>query len=311
LENLDWVFTSTSWSLRFPNTKVLPLDRPISDHIPYLIQIGTQIPKSSVFRFENYWLNFDGFMDVLHLYWNCSPYFGNAARTLSSKFKQLRRGLKAWSRELSNLNTLIHNCSWVIGLMDGLEDARALSRLEKNFRKIVKIHQAKLLEAKRIYWKQRATFRFVKFGDENTKVFQAMATHSHRKNFIGELWLENGDCLVNHAEKAEALWVSYKNRLGQSTFSFMHYDLDRLIQRSALPLLDEPFSDTEIQAALQEMPSGHAPRPDGFNSQFMKKCWRIIKDEFLRLLQQFYMGNVNLDFINGSFITLIPKKENP
>jgi hypothetical protein len=59
------------------------------------------------------------------------------------------------------------------------------------------------------------------------------------------------------------------------------------------------------------MPSGHAPRPDGFNSQFMKKCWRIIKDEFLRLLQQFYMGNVNLDFINGSFITLIPKKENP
>jgi hypothetical protein len=155
--------------------------------------------------------------------------------------------------------------------MDGLEDARALPRLEKNFRRIVKIHQAKLLEAKRIYWKQRATFRFVKFGDENTKVFQAMATHSHRKNFIGELLLENGDCLVNHAEKAEALWVSYKDTLGESIFSFMHYDLDRLIQRSALPFMDEPFSVTEIQAALQEMPSDHAPGPDGFNGQFMKK----------------------------------------
>jgi hypothetical protein len=76
--------------------------------------------------------------------------------------------------------------------------------------------------------------------------------------------------LVNHAEKAEALWVSYKDRLGQSTFNFMHYDLDRLIQRSALPLLDEPFSDTKIQVALQEMPSHHAPGPDGFNGQFMK-----------------------------------------
>jgi hypothetical protein len=35
--------------------------------------------------------------------------------------------------------------------MDGLEDARPLSLIEKNFRKIVKTHLAKLLEFKRIY----------------------------------------------------------------------------------------------------------------------------------------------------------------
>jgi endonuclease/exonuclease/phosphatase family metal-dependent hydrolase len=34
LKKLDWVFTSSSWTLSFPDTKVIPLARPISDHIP-------------------------------------------------------------------------------------------------------------------------------------------------------------------------------------------------------------------------------------------------------------------------------------
>jgi hypothetical protein len=47
------------------------------------------------------------------------------------------------------------------------------------------------------------------------------------------------------------------------------------------------------------------------NGLFMKKCWDTIKGEFCRILSQFYQGNTNLEFINGSFINLIPKKDNP
>jgi hypothetical protein len=54
LAKLDWGFSSTSWTLYFPDTKVVPSSRSIPDHIPYVIQIRTQIPKSQVFRFENY-----------------------------------------------------------------------------------------------------------------------------------------------------------------------------------------------------------------------------------------------------------------
>jgi hypothetical protein len=64
-EKLDWVFTSSSWTLSFPNTKVLPLARPISDHIPYVTQISTHIPKSSIFRFGNIFIEFEGFVDVV------------------------------------------------------------------------------------------------------------------------------------------------------------------------------------------------------------------------------------------------------
>ena len=54
LEQLDWFFTSANWSLTYPNTLVLPMAKITSDHIPCKISIGTSIPKTSIFRFENF-----------------------------------------------------------------------------------------------------------------------------------------------------------------------------------------------------------------------------------------------------------------
>jgi hypothetical protein len=82
------------------------------------------------------------------------------------------------------LNKNINNASWVLALLDGFEEAGTLSILGKNFQKIVKTYLGKLFQAKCTYWRQRATIRFVKLGDENTKVFHVMATHSNRKKYI-------------------------------------------------------------------------------------------------------------------------------
>jgi hypothetical protein len=40
-QKLDWVFTSTTSSLSFLDTKVVLLARPISNHITHVIQIST------------------------------------------------------------------------------------------------------------------------------------------------------------------------------------------------------------------------------------------------------------------------------
>ena len=42
-----------------------------------------------------------------------------------------------------------------------------------------------------------------------------------------------------------------------------------------------------------------------------KKCWHIVKDDFIRLFRDFYCHNVDLRSINSSIIALIPKKDNP
>lgn len=73
---------------------------------------------------------------MVKLHWHSNPFFANMAKIISVKFKQLREGLKLWSKELSKLNKLINNCSWVLAFLDGLEEHRSLNRVESNFKKI-------------------------------------------------------------------------------------------------------------------------------------------------------------------------------
>jgi len=68
LVKLDWIFTSTSWTLSFPATFVQPLSKTVSDHIPYVLHIGSSIPKSKNFRFENFWVEHPGFIDTVKLH---------------------------------------------------------------------------------------------------------------------------------------------------------------------------------------------------------------------------------------------------
>ena len=47
--------------LSYPNTMVLPLAKSSSDHLPCVVTFVTSIPKSRIFRFENFWVNQAGF----------------------------------------------------------------------------------------------------------------------------------------------------------------------------------------------------------------------------------------------------------
>jgi hypothetical protein len=58
------------------------------------------------------------------------------------------------------------------------------------------------------------------------------------------------------------------------------------------------------------MPMDKATGPHGFNAQFLKKCWHIIKEEFYKLCEDFYKTDVSLQAINNSLITLVPKVNN-
>jgi len=94
LVKLDWVFTSSTWTLSYPATHVQPLSRPTYDHIPYVLHIVNNIPKAKLFRFENYWVAHPGFLDNVSLHWNNSLVFANAAQNLASKLKHVRARLR-------------------------------------------------------------------------------------------------------------------------------------------------------------------------------------------------------------------------
>ena len=159
LEKIDWCFTSEKWTLSYPATLAHPLAKTTSDHVPFMVKIGTSIPKSHIFRFENFWLEHNDFLSVVHNIWTQDVTEVDSAKIIATKFKRLRKGLKNWARNLSNLKKIIANTNFLILCFDYLEEARDLTTVEANGRDILKAHLEKILNQQRLYWKKRATIR--------------------------------------------------------------------------------------------------------------------------------------------------------
>jgi hypothetical protein len=67
----------------------------------------------------------------------------------------------------------------------------------------------------------------------------------------------------------------------------------------------------DIDNVIKGMPLDKSLGPNGFNDLFLKKCWHIIKEDIYKLCFDFFNGAVDLQAINNSFITLIPKVNSP
>ena len=192
---------------------------------------------------------------------------------------------KKWSKNISRLNLCIDNSNWALLELDNIEDKRALTIPEANFRGILKDHLFTLLGYKQEYWKNRYTVRWFKCGGDNTNFFHSAVSERYRKNSIASLKLQDGTVVSDHTGKAKELFETYKERLGRKTPYEMKFDLARIIKKvEGLDELTKPFTHEEIDKVVQEMPLDRAPSPDVFNGCFLKTCWHIVKEDFLQSL---------------------------
>ena len=94
--------------------------------------------------------------------------------------------------------------------LDELEELRPLSWPGINFQRTVKLHLEEILRMQFIYWKQRCTIRSIKIGEENAKIFHAMATKRYRKNTITSIRNAPGDVISDHQQLAGMFWADFK-----------------------------------------------------------------------------------------------------
>lgn len=308
LEQLDWFFTSSDWISCYPMTEVLPLARTTSDHVPCVITIKTSIPKSNLFRFENYWVVLDGFLECVKQSWERPSRKTHITAVIADKLKALRMALKKWQLNISKLKILISKCNQVVLFLDGLEELRPLFSPEFNFRKTVKLHVGKLLHMQFLYWKKRCTIRYIKVGGEKTKFFHAMATERHRRNSIASLQLSDGSVVSEHSQMEGIIWNRFKNRMGVSRGIVMGFDLHALLSPiEGLDFLTAPFEKEEMDLTVKHMPIDKAPGPDGFNGLFLKKCCHIICQDFYELAEVFIMGQPLWRILMGHISLSFPK----
>ena len=94
--------------------------------------------------------------------------------------------------------------------LDVIEERRTLTVPERNFRNILKNHLLRLLNYQKEYWKKRCTIHYIKFGDENSKFIQTVATERYMCNCIATLKTDQGVTVDDHAGKELILFEAFK-----------------------------------------------------------------------------------------------------
>jgi hypothetical protein len=77
--------------------------------------------------------------------WNIPINYADSAKRINAKFKNLRRGLKLWAKNIPCIKNLIAKVNEIIDLLDIMEEWRDLTTEEWNLRYILKSHVLKLL----------------------------------------------------------------------------------------------------------------------------------------------------------------------
>jgi hypothetical protein len=103
--------------------------------------------------------------------------------------------------------------------------------------------------------------------------------------------------------------------MGKTDSPQLHYNVQELyggsIYNETKESLECPFRDEEIEEVVKNLPNDKSPGPYGFNDEFMKSCWTIIVDDIKSMIRDFFEEKINFESINSSFITIIPKTDNP
>ena len=91
---------SPSWLDQFSGVLQNRLPHPISNHFPVLLEGGGIRRGPSLFRFENMWLKFKGFKDLIRSWWRGIKVRGSASFRLATKMKEIKHKLKVWNKEV-------------------------------------------------------------------------------------------------------------------------------------------------------------------------------------------------------------------
>lgn len=273
-----------------------------------VVNMSTSIPRNFVFRFENFWLKHQDYPNIPGQIWGTQQNTNDSTKLISAKLKGLRKCLREWQASMTNLKTTIANVRLIMHFLEVITEFRDLSLPEWSFHKILETHPLDLLEKQRIYWKQRGNVKWVQLGDAGTHFFHANATLRHRSKLISQLTSRDETIVYEHKEKEELLWQEFKARMRISEFSGFTVNPSDLIHgNSTLQHLEDPFPQDKIDCIIKSLPNNKLPRPDGFNNEFIKASWPVIKHDFYELCRNFYDNNCCLQSINASYITLIPR----
>jgi len=172
-----------------------------------------------------------------------------------------------------------------------------------------------LCKQEEIFWKQKSRVQWLKEGEWNTRFFHRSTIANRTHNRISSILNEYGEVQTTH-KNIEAVMVEHckgitnENNLDKDQhIKEIIKNIPKMVSREDKFNLNKLLIEAEVSTVIKEMQNGKAPGLDGFNVDFFKACWNIVKQDILDVVEESRRSKSILKFLNTSFISLIPKQD--
>ncbi|XP_026459913.1 uncharacterized protein LOC113360641 [Papaver somniferum] len=278
---LDIFLLSVDFDLLFLDSIKNALTRVVSDHKPILLMTKPNIKSKPYFKFENGWLLYKDFLK-----------------------KELSR------LEFGGVREAKIEITEKIDMLDQMEETHKLTKeqFEHRINSLLKLSNIKAIEARK--WHVRAKQNEFKYEDSNTSYFHRIASARRKRNTISKLEVEGVACFDQEGIKAEMrnYFESLFSEKNEVSFSLDNLYFPRLDEEEKGNMENE-FTEAVVYDVVKKFGANKSPGPDGFSMEFYKVFLPIIKDDFMKLMNEFFRFGSWDWRVNCSFISLVPKKE--
>ncbi|KAL9685869.1 hypothetical protein QQ045_023323 [Rhodiola kirilowii] len=233
--------------------------------------------------------------------------------TVQRKLSRLRKKLSVWNKlKFEDLRQKLSKVNEELGKLDLTQDVRGLDQEEMKRKTALQSLLIKLKRQEESIWRQKSRINWLKGGDQNTKFFHRSTSWRASKNSISKLqhniiWLEDPNDIKNAAK--DFFQSHFKNQ------DVIVEDLEALqfkkISLADQKELEKEFSNEEIYITMMACEGSKAPGPDGFNVNFFKRHWEVVKEEIQGFINEFWLNGRLCKGLNQTYIVLIPKTKNP
>ncbi|XP_042962749.1 uncharacterized protein LOC122297028 [Carya illinoinensis] len=283
-----------------------------SDHIPiWLNTNGGLIRKRGkrLFRFEAMWVGNKDCSSIVERIWGEGE---NSAQNnhLMENISKCGDDLSQWNkRSFGNVQKELASAKDKLKGIEEMDPNFQHTSLHKEAREEVQ----KWLERDELMWKQRSRVQWLKEGDRNSRFFHHKANARRKKNGFHQLQDECGNW--KRGDQMGVLVVDFFKNLFSSDSQPEFPECFSEVGVRVSPQMNEelllPYVVEEVEVAIQQMHPSTAPGPDGMSPVFYQKYWSKVGKSVTVFVLNALNNGVFPKELNHTFISLIPKKNNP
>ncbi len=270
MSHIDWFLYTGEWEDRYPTVVQRRLPRLLSDHFPIMLESGEFLKGNRPFRFENMWLQAEGFGEMVKGWWDSYQFEGTPSFILAKKLKAFKLALKKWNYEVfGHVGHKRQQLMAELNQFDVLVEDHPLSAEEQNQKEQIVVELERNALLNEVSWRQKSRALWLREGDKNTKFFHCLA-NSHRRHSSISTLLINREISSDSDDIAACITQFYQSLFTKVDCKRPFLDgLDfSILSNEDAAGLERPFEEDEITSVMHGFVGDKAPGPDGFPMAF-------------------------------------------